>query len=192
MLKNIQDTLDNHIALASILRKKMCDDIAAAAEKLVDCIRSGHKLLLCGNGGSAADAQHVAAEFTGRFLIERKPLPAIALTTDTSALTAIANDYGFDSIFERQIRALAAPGDVLLAISTSGNSGNVISAMKAMREIGGESIALTGRDGGKMKGVADLNLIVPSNETPRIQEMHVVIEHILCDAVDRSFASDKG
>lgn len=191
MLKHIQDSLDKHAALLSVVRETMCEDIATAARKLVNCITGGHKLLLCGNGGSAADAQHIAAEFTGRFLIERKPLSAIALTTDTSALTAIANDYGFDSIFERQVRALAAPGDILLAISTSGNSGNVIAAMKAMKQTGGETMALAGRDGGRMKDLADLNLIVPSNETPRIQEMHSIIGHLLCDAVDRCFAAEQ-
>jgi D-sedoheptulose 7-phosphate isomerase len=190
MRKAIEDALESHAVLVAVVRKQMCEDIAAAAERLVTCLSSGHKLLLCGNGGSAADAQHIAAEFTGRFLAERKPLPAIALTTDTSALTAIGNDYGFDTIFERQVRALAQPGDLLLAISTSGNSPNVLAAMKAMKEAGGECIALTCRDGGQMKACADFNLIVPSDETPRIQEMHATIGHILCEAVDRHFAPE--
>lgn len=186
--EEIRQILDSHAAVAKAVQSHMCADIAAAAAIVVNCMKNDHKLLLCGNGGSAADAQHMAAEFTGRFLAERKPLAAIALTTDTSALTAIGNDYGFDAIFERQVRALAGPGDVLLAISTSGNSGNVIAAMKANREVGGESIALIGRDGGQMKSLADLSLIVPSDETPRIQEMHSVIGHILCEAVDRHFS----
>lgn len=190
MRKAIEDALDSHAALVVLVRQQMCADIAAAAEKLVVCLDAGHKLLLCGNGGSAADAQHIAAEFTGRFLAERKPLPAIALTTDTSALTAIGNDYGFDTVFERQVRALARPGDLLLAISTSGDSKNVLAAMKAMRKLGGESIALTGRDGGQMKALADINLIVPSDETPRIQEMHAIIGHMLCAAVDHHFAPE--
>ena len=190
MQKAIENALESHATLVAMVRRQMCGDIALAAEKLVACLSTGHKLLLCGNGGSAADAQHIAAEFTGRFLAERKPLPAIALTTDTSALTAIGNDYGFDTIFERQVRALAQPGDLLLAISTSGNSPNVLAAIKAIKKLGGESIALTGRDGGKMKACADLNLIVPSDETPRIQEMHATIGHILCEAVDRHFAPE--
>ncbi|MCP4685030.1 MAG: D-sedoheptulose 7-phosphate isomerase [bacterium] len=190
MSKLIDNAFESHAALIAEVQRQMTGEIERAAEKLVASLNGGHKLLLCGNGGSAADAQHFAAEFTGRFLAERKPLPAIALTTDTSALTAIGNDYGFDTIFERQVRALAAPGDLLLAISTSGNSANVIAAMAAMKELGGESIALTGRDGGRMKALADLNLIVPSDETPRIQEMHVTIGHILCAAVDRHFVPE--
>jgi len=144
MRKMIDQALESHAALVAEVQRQMGGDISVAAEKLIACLSGGHKLLLCGNGGSAADAQHLAAEFTGRFLAERKPLPAIALTTDTSALTAIGNDYGFDTIFERQVRALAAPGDLLLAISTSGNSANILAAMKAIRELGGESIALSG------------------------------------------------
>jgi len=188
MRRAIEEAFDSHIALVTRVRSEMCEEIAGAAQKLITCFDNGHKLLLCGNGGSAADAQHIAAEFTGRFLAERRPLPAIALTTDTSALTAIANDYGFAAVFERQVRALAQAGDVLLAISTSGNSDNVIAAMKAMREHGGESIALTGRDGGRMKSLAVLNLTVPSDETPRIQEMHAIIGHLLCGFVDQHFS----
>jgi D-sedoheptulose 7-phosphate isomerase len=189
MRKTIEKALESHAAVVTAVSSQLCENIAAAAERLIACFDDGHKLLLCGNGGSAADAQHIAAEFTGRFLRERKPLPAIALTTDTSALTAIGNDYGFETIFERQVRAVAHPGDVLLAISTSGKSANVIAAMKSMRDLGGTSLALTGGDGGQMKDLADLSLIVPSDETPRIQEMHTLIGHVLCDLVDRHFAS---
>lgn len=184
----INNALDQHIALVEIVRKRMSDHIAEVAGVLIDCFSNDHRLFLCGNGGSAADAQHIAAEFTGRFIRERKPLPAVALTTDTSALTAIGNDFGFESVFERQLRALAHSGDALLAISTSGNSPNVIKALEAAREIGCATVALTGHDGGQMKEHADHLLLVPSTETPRIQEMHIVVSHILCDLVDRHFA----
>jgi D-sedoheptulose 7-phosphate isomerase len=140
--------------------------------------------MLCGNGGSAADSQHIAAEMTGRFIKDRKPLPAIALTTDTSALTCIANDYSFEDVFSRQVSALGQPGDILIAISTSGNSGNVIKAMWVAKELGIIIIALTGCDGGKMTSLADLSVVVPSHTTARIQEAHIFIGHLLCGAVE--------
>ena len=186
----INNTFDQHVALIETVRKQMSDHIAAVSGVLINCFAEDRTLFLCGNGGSAADAQHIAAEFTGRFIRKRRPLPAVALTTDTSAMTAIGNDFGFESIFERQFRALAREGDVLLAISTSGNSPNVIKALDAAREIGCTSIALTGHDGGQMKGRADHLLVVPSTETPRIQELHIVVGHILCDLVDRHFAEN--
>ena len=188
MQKIVIATFDRHAEVLDAVRGDLVEPIVAAAQCLIDCLSTGHTILLCGNGGSAADAQHIAAEFTGRFLRERQPLPAIALTTDTSALTAIANDFGFDTVFERQIRALARKGDVLIAISTSGNSPNVIRALEAARDIGCLTIALSGRDGGEMKSLADLNIIVPADETPRIQEMHSLIGHLLCDLVDRHAA----
>lgn len=150
-------------------------------------IQNGKKILLFGNGGSAADAQHIAAELTGRYKKERRGLPAIALTTDTSALTAIGNDYGYVRIFERQVDALASEGDLLIGISTSGNSENVIKALELGKELGCRCIGFSGRDGGKMNEVCDLNLIVPSADTPRIQEMHILIGHILCQAVEHSY-----
>lgn len=188
MKEIINNTLDQHAALVETVRAQISDHIAQVADLLIGCYERGRTLFLCGNGGSAADAQHIAAEFTGRFLRKRKPLPAVALTTDTSAMTAISNDFGFESIFERQLRALAREGDVLLAISTSGNSPNVVNALQAAREIGCVTIALTGHDGGQMKDCADHLLVVPSTETPRIQELHIVVGHILCDLVDRHFA----
>jgi D-sedoheptulose 7-phosphate isomerase len=154
----------------------------------VETLKKGNKILLCGNGGSAADAQHIAAELTGRYKTERMALPAIALTTDTSALTAIGNDYGYDIIFSRQVEALARPGDMLIGISTSGNSQNVLNAFQSARNIGCATMALSGRDGGRMKSAADFNLIVPSDNTPRIQEMHILIGHIICQAIDDSFS----
>jgi D-sedoheptulose 7-phosphate isomerase len=160
---------------------------ALAVEKMYQAVNSGGKILACGNGGSAADAQHFAAELVGRFERERKELGAIALTTDTSILTAIGNDYGYDEIFSKQVRALGKPEDILLAISTSGNSKNVIFAIEAAKKIGMEVIALTGKGGGKMNellGQQDIHLCVPSDRTARIQETHLLLLHCLCDGID--------
>ena len=161
--------------------------IVQAAELLAEQLRQGCKILVCGNGGSAADAQHFAAELVNRFEIERPGLAAIALTTDSSALTSIANDYAFEQIFARQVRALGRPGDVLLAISTSGNSPNVLAAMTAARELALSTVALTGRDGGRMAGrlgEGDIELRAAATATARIQEVHILIIHCLCDLVD--------
>jgi D-sedoheptulose 7-phosphate isomerase len=153
----------------------------------VEVLKNGKKILLFGNGGSAADAQHIAAELTGRYKTERGGLPGIALTTDTSALTAIGNDYGYDRVFDRQVEALANEGDMLIGISTSGNSGNVISALQLGRERGCKTVGLSGKGGGKMNSVCDVNVVVPSDNTPRIQEMHIMIGHIICQAIDDHF-----
>lgn len=161
--------------------------IAAAVQALLTCVTSGGKVLACGNGGSAADAQHFAAEFVGRFERERLELGAIALTTDSSILTAVANDYGFDAIFARQVRALGAPGDVLLAISTSGNSPNVLQAIEAAHAREMVVVGLSGRGGGKMAQLlrdTDIHVCVPHERTARIQEVHILTLHCLCDAVD--------
>ena len=157
-----------------------------ASDLIAKAFVSGNKLMLCGNGGSAADSQHIAAEMTGRFIKDRKPLPAIALTTDTSALTCIANDYSFESVFARQVSALGRSDDVLIAISTSGNSDNVIKAMHVAKQLGIQVIALSGRDGGKMKSLADLSIIVPSQTTARIQEAHIFIGHMICGLVEKA------
>jgi len=164
----------------------MLHELGQACELVTERILAGGCLLAFGNGGSAAQAQHVASELVGRFQRDRQPLAAIALTTDTSALTSIGNDYGFEEIFSRQIRALARPGDVALAISTSGDSPNVLRALDAAREKSLCTIGLTGREGGKMRGRVDLCLCVPSDSTPRIQEAHLVISHILCHMVEVS------
>jgi D-sedoheptulose 7-phosphate isomerase len=154
-------------------------------ETVAAALRRGHKLLLFGNGGSAADAQHIAAEFVGRFKIERTPLPAIALTTDTSVLTGIANDYGYAEVFAKQVRALGRPGDVAIALSTSGNAANVLRAVAACRRLGLQTVALTGGAGGKLAGAADLVLRVGgTTETARIQETHILIGHVICEQVD--------
>ncbi len=158
--------------------------VTAAARMVAAAFRDGHKVLIFGNGGSAADAQHLAAEFVNRFQIERPPLPAIALTTDTSILTAIGNDYDFQDIFVKQIQALGKKGDIAWGISTSGGSPNVIKGLTAAKELGLATLAVTGRDGGQMAPLADIALIVRSQETPRIQEVQLTIGHILCDLVD--------
>ena len=161
--------------------------IVRAGILLADALKAGGKVLACGNGGSAADSQHFAAELLNRFERERAPLAAIALTTDTSTLTSIANDYAYEQVFSKQVRALGRPGDVLLAISTSGNSSNVIAAMQVAREAGMRAIALTGNGGGKMAalvGAEDVHLCVPHKVTARIQEVHLLVLHCLCDAID--------
>jgi D-sedoheptulose 7-phosphate isomerase len=159
--------------------------IARLALLLVDTFRAGHKVLLFGNGGSAADAQHVAGELVGRFLIDRQALPAIALTTDTSILTATANDFGFEHIFVRQVQALAQEGDMAVGISTSGNSPDVLQGIQAAKDLGVKTVALTGAGGGKLKGLADLCVCVPSECTPAVQEVHIAIWHAVCDVVER-------
>ncbi|KPN71453.1 MULTISPECIES: phosphoheptose isomerase [Neisseria] len=165
----------------------LAEPTAEAAMLMMNCLMNDGKILACGNGGSAADAQHFAAEMTGRFEKERMELAAVALTTDTSALTAIGNDYGFDHIFSKQVRALGRAGDVLIGISTSGNSGNVIEAIKAAHERDMHVIAFTGRDGGKIAGMlkdSDVLLNVPHPRTARIQETHILLIHALCDSID--------
>ena len=149
-------------------------------------IRSGKKILWCGNGGSAADSQHLAAELVGRFLKERRGLPSIALSTNTSILTAIGNDYGYDMVFRRQVEALCVAGDVVVGISTSGNSKNVLYALGSAREIGAHTVAFTGGDGGSMARIAAVTLLIPSRETPRIQEAHILCGHMLCDYIEQN------
>ncbi len=166
--------------------------LSVAAGKLVEAYRSGHKALLFGNGGSAADAQHLAAEFLGRFLRERRPMPALALNTNNSAVTAIGNDYGYDQVFARQLEALASPGDVAIAISTSGNSPSVIEGALCARRLGIFTIGLTGASGGKLRASVDTLIAVPSEETPRIQECHILIGHALCDAVEQGVLYPNG
>ena len=155
-------------------------EILTAAHSIRDCLSNGGKLLLMGNGGSAADCQHIAAELIGRFKKERKAIPALALTVDSSSLTALGNDYGFDTIFSRQVEALATPDDAVVGISTSGNSRNVILALNVARKIG-----FMGNDGGDMKNCVDIGIIVPSNDTARIQEVHITVGHIICEIIEQ-------
>ncbi len=158
--------------------------VVAAARMLAEALKAGGKVLLFGNGGSAADAQHLAAEFVNRFQVERPPLAALALTTDTSVLTSIANDYDFAELFAKQVRALGRPGDVAVGISTSGGSENVVRGLKEARNLGLRTLALSGRDGGPVAAAAEMALVVPSRNTPRIQEVHITLGHVLCDLVD--------
>jgi D-sedoheptulose 7-phosphate isomerase len=177
------DSADLKYAAAEGLTRPIADAVHA----LVGCVTAGGKVLVCGNGGSAADAQHFAAEFVGRFERERPPLAAVALTTDSSILTAVGNDYDFNSIFSKQVQALGSPGDVLLAISTSGNSANIVAAVQAAKAKEMTVIALTGRGGGKLRellGETDVHVCVPHERTARIQEVHLLTIHCLCDAVD--------
>ena len=184
------DSADLKYAAAEVLARPIADAVSA----LVGCITSGGKVLACGNGGSAADAQHFAAEFVGRFERERPGLAAISLATDTSILTAIGNDYDFDSIFSKQVLALGAPGDVLLAITTSGNSRNVVAAVEAARAREMVVIALTGHKGGRVRELlteTDVMICVPHERTARIQEVHLLTLHCLCDAVDLQLLGDQ-
>lgn len=185
--QRIEGHFKDSIAVKSKALEIMPQSIAEAIGLMYEALSAGKKILACGNGGSAADAQHFAAELVGRFERERKELPAIALTTDTSIITAIGNDYSFDVIFGKQVRALGQPGDILLGISTSGNSRNVIEAINAAHEKGMSIIALTGKDGGKIGQLLkaeDVNLCVPADRTARIQETHLLLLHCLCDGVD--------
>jgi len=166
--------------------------VAKVGEILVSALKQGNKALLFGNGGSAADAQHIAAELVGHFAFDRPALPALALSVNTSCVTAIGNDYGFDQVFSRQIEALARPGDVAIGISTSGNSANVLRAMLAARKIGLHTIALTGLTGGNLKSTVDHCICVPSNEKPRIQECHILIGHIISELVEREMFREEG
>lgn len=181
------EELTDHQNLIQKVITDLAGDIEKACGMIIATILDGNKVLLAGNGGSAADAQHIAAELSGRFVKERKPLPGIALTTDTSAITSIANDYGYDYVFSRQLEAIAQPGDLFIGISTSGNSQGVLNAFESARYCKCNTLGLSGRTGGKMNGLCDLNIVVPSNVTARIQEMHILIGHILCKAIDDLF-----
>jgi D-sedoheptulose 7-phosphate isomerase len=185
MIAEITSQLQANRDVIARIEKDLTAQIAETAIFLIDAFRRGGKLLVMGNGGSAADSQHFAAEIVSRFRMERPGLPAIALSTDTSILTAIGNDYGFDVVFRRQVEALANPGDIVVGISTSGNSTNVRMALELAREKGCRTIALLGRDGGSIKNICDLALVVPSDDTPRIQEGHITIIHIVCDLVEK-------
>ncbi len=190
MNRTVLDILTESLAVKEQSIKNNIDLIIKAADMLAACIATDHKILIFGNGGSAADAQHIAAEFVNRFQIERPPLAAIALTTDTSIITSIANDYDFNDIFAKQIRALGQKNDIAIGISTSGNSPNVIQAVKAAKMTGITTIGLTGR-GGELTRFADVVFKVESDTTARIQETHILIAHILCDLVDRCLFPDK-
>jgi D-sedoheptulose 7-phosphate isomerase len=167
----------------------LIDRVEIAAQLCIDSLQDGGKILIFGNGGSAADAQHIAAELVGRYKMDRKGMPAIALTTDTSTITAISNDFGYEHVFERQVEALANKGDVLIGISSSGTSGNVIHGLKMATKIGCRSIGFSGSDGGEMNQICDINIVVPSEDTPRIQEMHILIGHIICHLIEQELTT---
>ncbi len=188
MMEMIENEMKAHQETIERCIDEMQSYIYTACIIAMETLKSGHKVLLCGNGGSAADAQHIAAELVGRYKKERRGLPAIALTTDTSALSAIANDFGYEKVFERQVEALANKGDLLIAISTSGNSHNVNLALKRAKEMGCRTVGMSGKDGGEMNGLCDLNIVVPSEDTPRIQEMHIMIGHIICQGIDATYS----
>ncbi|MBL6751207.1 MAG: phosphoheptose isomerase [Nevskia sp.] len=196
---DLQERIRKHFEASVATKQRTLEPVLpsllGAAQRMAEALAAGNKVLACGNGGSAADAQHFAAELTGRFERERPGLAGIALTTDTSALTAIGNDYAFDQVFSKQVQALARPGDLLLAISTSGNSANVVRAVEAAHAAGAGVIALTGRDGGRMArllGHGDFELRAASSVTTRIQETHILLLHCLCDAVDEILFPEAG
>ena len=182
----IESEFNAHIKVANSLHK-LNDSVASAAELCINSLKNGGKILIFGNGGSAADAQHIAAELIGRYKTNRDGLAAIALTTDSSSITSIGNDFGFEHLFERQIKALANKNDVAIGISTSGNSTNVINALDMAKKLDCNTIGLSGQDGGRMTPLCDLNIIVPSSDTPRIQEIHIIIGHTICHLIDKEF-----
>lgn len=184
MQKRIIANLKASIQTKQAVLDNLVPQIEKAAQLMIKALKNGNKIMFFGNGGSAADAQHLAGELIGRFLKERKALPAIALTTDTSILTCLANDYSFDLIFARQLEGLAKSGDIAFGISTSGNSKNVLEGFAKAKEIGCQTIGLLGCSGGKIAKAVDLAIIVPSNETPRVQESHITIGHILCHLIE--------
>ena len=184
----IQDKLADSIRTKEQVLKTLVPVIEQAAHLLIDALANGKKILICGNGGSAADSQHIAAELVGKLCIKRRALPAIALTTDTSNLTAVGNDFGYEWIFQRQVEALGQPGDVLLGISTSGKSPNVLSAVKTARDQKMKVLAFSGGEGGPLAKAADVAVVIPSTNTQRIQESHITVGHVLCELIEARFA----
>ncbi|MFZ5374739.1 MAG: D-sedoheptulose 7-phosphate isomerase [Campylobacterota bacterium] len=183
IIKQIADSAATKQAILE--NDALVERLVAVARACVDVYKNGKKILIAGNGGSAADAQHFAAELVGRYGFDRPSLPSIALTTDSSNLTAIGNDYGYEYVFSRQLEGLAQEGDLFIGISTSGNSQNVINAFESAKVRGVTTVALVGRDGGKMAAMADYAIVIPSNATPRIQESHLLIEHMICDIIEK-------
>ena len=187
----IKFEFEEHLKTSQATFESIGHSVEVAAKLCIDCLKNGNKILLFGNGGSAADAQHIAAELVGRYKTERKGLAAIALTTDTSALTAIGNDFGYDCVFDRQVEALANTGDVAIGISTGGSSANVASALKLAKDLDCKTIGFGGRKGGEMNKLCDINIVVPAQDTARIQEMHIVIGHTICHLIDLAFSEAK-
>jgi len=191
MREEIIQQLKESAQVKNLIAQTLVERITQGVQMLLETFKEGKKVLVLGNGGSAADAQHLAAELVGRFKMERPALPCLALTTDTSIITALANDYGYEDVFARQVEAWANPGDLVIGISTSGNSPNVLEALRASRAKGAKTLALTGKNGGEMSDLADLSLVVPSQDTPRIQEGHLTLIHILCDLLEKKLFGEK-
>ena len=186
--RDIAARLEENIRVQQAIAGSKLGEIEEMVELILTSYRNGGKVILCGNGGSAADAQHLAAELVGRFKLERRALPAIALNTNTSILTALGNDYGYETVFSRQVEALANEKDIIIGLSTSGNSPNVLKAIEAAKAKGAMTIGLTGGNGGSLAKMTDLAIVVPSDNTPRIQEAHITIGHIVCELVERALA----
>ena len=184
----IHDSIETKLAFLADGGAKIVERMA---DVVLEALRAGRRVYLCGNGGSAADCQHIAGEFIGRFMMERAPMPCVALSTDTSVLTCLANDYSFDRVFERQVRALMDAGDVLIAFSTSGNSANVLRAVEAARAHGGKTLGFSGRGGGRLKEICDLCLVAPADPSARIQELHITCAHVLCHLVEKRYFEEK-
>lgn len=191
MENEIRKQLTESIQVKQAVAEQLSAQIAAAAQMMIDCLRGGGLVAFCGNGGSAADAQHLSGELISRFRRERNAFRGLALTTDTSILTAIGNDYGYEKVFARQVQGLMGEGDLLVAISTSGNAQNCVLAVEMARTLGAKTIGLTGARGGELKALVDLCLCVPSGDTPRIQESHITIGHIVCDLVEAALVADR-
>jgi len=189
-LQNIHDQLNESARIKEMIRDRYSETILKTVDLMISCYKNSGKLLICGNGGSAADSQHFAAEMVGRLVKDRDPLPAIALTTDTSILTAIGNDYSYDVVFRKQVQALGKSGDVLVCMSTSGNSENVAQAILGAKEKNIQTVALLGKSGGKIAGMADHVIVVPSNVSQRIQEGHITIIHIWCEIIESTLFPD--
>ena len=190
MIKEIEikQIFDKHLDIVETFKQESISDISFACENIIKVIKNKGTIFFCGNGGSAADSQHLAAELVGRFEVEREPLKAIALTVDSSALTCISNDYDFENVFSRQLKALGSPGDLLIVISTSGKSKNILNVLEEAKNKKINTLALLGKDGGQAKELADFSLIVPSASTARIQEIHILLGHIFCLAIDNEFS----
>ncbi len=190
-IETIKQHLLDSAEIKRLIAENISDKILSSAFLIADCIGSGGKVIFFGNGGSAADAQHLSAEFVGRFKLERNALPAIALNTNTSIITAVGNDYGFDEIFSRQIDAWAKTGDVVIGISTSGESENILKGIEKAKSMNAKTIGFTGKGGGRLAKMVDIAIIVPSSDTPRIQEGHITIGHIICDLVEKMLFDEK-
>ncbi len=192
MKKYIKDQIKKSYETKQIIYEdeELLNRIEKVSKLCVELYKTNNKTILAGNGGSAADAQHIAAELVGRYGFDRASLPSLALTTDTSSITAIGNDYGYDKVFSRQLEGMGQDGDIFIGISTSGNSQNIINAFKSAKEKNITTVALVGKDGGEMAEIADIALIVPSNSTPRIQESHILIGHIICDIIEKEIFAD--